>query len=212
MEDNIEPEYECQICVDLLTEPTTTSCGHTFCKICLIRYLKINLNCPMCRKPILQSKENLAKNILLENIIKSKYSRKYEERLKILKLSYESEEDAGLDSQNNNSRNNIPVVFIKDTYIWPRLKKKIKISNLEEEPTISISAVNDRLLVILPEKVNDQVNENLENGQNSPNNNQVNSIANLVEILSYNKNENTHGTLSIFIFENVLYNFNIHRK
>ena len=79
MELNVEPEFECQICMDLLVEPITTICGHTFCKICLIRYLRTKLNCPMCRKPILQSKESLAKNVMLENIIKSKYKNKYEE-------------------------------------------------------------------------------------------------------------------------------------
>ena len=31
-------DVECKLCFSLLCEPTTTLCGHTFCRSCLIRY------------------------------------------------------------------------------------------------------------------------------------------------------------------------------
>jgi len=176
MEINIESEFECQICMDLLIEPVTTVCGHTFCKICLIRYLKTKLNCPMCRKTILQSKDSLNKNVLLENLVKSKHLKYYEEKLKINKMSYDEETINGED----NSRNNIPTIMLEDCYIWPKIKRKMSITNLMFEITLTVSSVNDRLLIIIPSNVN--LNGSL---------NDMNTIACLVEINSIHKRENS---------------------
>jgi Lon protease-like protein len=41
---------DCQICYDLLLDPVTTLCGHTFCHICLSRSLDHSLHCPVCRR------------------------------------------------------------------------------------------------------------------------------------------------------------------
>ena len=35
-EQRIEPELECSICNEILLRPVSISCGHTFCKECLI--------------------------------------------------------------------------------------------------------------------------------------------------------------------------------
>jgi hypothetical protein len=169
MESNIEPEFECQICMDLLIEPVTTICGHTFCKICLLRYLKTKLNCPMCRKVILQSKDSLAKNVLLENLIKSKHLENYENKLRIAKLSYDDE-----NSEDDKKRNNLPSIILEECYVWPKLRRKISVTNFLYDTTISMSSVNDRLLVIIPKR----------------NYNETNTVSSLVEILSLAKNEN----------------------
>lgn len=52
--DNILPawaseELECAICSKLLYEPVTTSCGHTYCRVCLTRSLDVSDKCPICR-------------------------------------------------------------------------------------------------------------------------------------------------------------------
>lgn len=39
----------CEICLNLLEEPTTTPCQHTFCLTCLQRSLDHSPNCPLCR-------------------------------------------------------------------------------------------------------------------------------------------------------------------
>lgn len=39
----------CEICLNLLEEPTTTPCQHTFCLTCLQRSLDHTPNCPLCR-------------------------------------------------------------------------------------------------------------------------------------------------------------------
>ena len=47
---------ECPICLQLLGEPVTTPCGHTFCRFCLVFALrKTKKKCPACRRGLLLS-------------------------------------------------------------------------------------------------------------------------------------------------------------
>jgi len=46
------PEVDCQLCWNLLYEPLTTPCGHTFCRSCVARMLDHSHACPFCRKPL----------------------------------------------------------------------------------------------------------------------------------------------------------------
>ncbi|XP_004708360.1 V(D)J recombination-activating protein 1 [Echinops telfairi] len=44
--------FSCQICDHLLADPVETSCQHVFCRICILRCLKImGSHCPACRYP-----------------------------------------------------------------------------------------------------------------------------------------------------------------
>ncbi|KAL3460381.1 hypothetical protein BJX64DRAFT_263407 [Aspergillus heterothallicus] len=56
--------YKCPVCMDTLTDATTTVCGHLFCHQCITEALKIGEEradnagktakgtCPVCRKPL----------------------------------------------------------------------------------------------------------------------------------------------------------------
>jgi ATP-dependent Lon protease len=99
----------------------------------------------MCRKPVLMNRDSLNKNITFENIIRAKYPRQYDEKCKANKLAY-SQDDANIELK----RNNIPTVIINDTYIWPRMKRKLYIQDMEMRTTLTLASVNDRYLVIAP--------------------------------------------------------------
>lgn len=43
---------DCPLCYRLLHEPTTTPCGHTFCRNCLARALDATSGCAMCRSEL----------------------------------------------------------------------------------------------------------------------------------------------------------------
>ncbi|XP_054898312.1 E3 ubiquitin/ISG15 ligase TRIM25-like [Poeciliopsis prolifica] len=45
-----ENQFQCSICLDLFTDPVSTPCGHTFCKVCLARHWagKRECQCPLC--------------------------------------------------------------------------------------------------------------------------------------------------------------------
>ena len=52
------PEVSCSICSDILIDPVSLHCGHTFCQLCLAQLWRSkgklppsSLLCPVCRLP-----------------------------------------------------------------------------------------------------------------------------------------------------------------
>ncbi|XP_059045756.1 uncharacterized protein LOC131841450 [Achroia grisella] len=43
-------DVECVLCFETLRNPVTTSCGHTYCRICVERAIDYNLPCPLCKR------------------------------------------------------------------------------------------------------------------------------------------------------------------
>ena len=48
----LQKEMECQVCYSLMLDPTTTPCGHTYCRKCLARILDHSHLCPTCRREL----------------------------------------------------------------------------------------------------------------------------------------------------------------
>jgi len=45
---------ECSICTEIFVNPQSLKCSHTFCKLCIAKWLKTKKECPMCRQIILR--------------------------------------------------------------------------------------------------------------------------------------------------------------
>ncbi|KAM6158453.1 E3 ubiquitin-protein ligase TRIM34-like [Rhynchocyon petersi] len=83
----LEEEVVCPICLELLTEPLSLDCGHSFCQTCITVNSQVfgtNLggenNCPICR--VRYSPDNLRHNHHLSNIV---------QKLREVKVSLEKE-------------------------------------------------------------------------------------------------------------------------
>jgi len=44
--------WTCSICADVLFKPVTLTCGHTFCKACLLQWYAHKPSCPQCRQHV----------------------------------------------------------------------------------------------------------------------------------------------------------------
>jgi len=74
---SIPRELECAICLRLLLEPITVSCGHNFCRPCLAKAREHRPVCPLCRRP---TGSNANINKLLSQLIQTHYPAEYEAR------------------------------------------------------------------------------------------------------------------------------------
>ncbi|XP_072006635.1 E3 ubiquitin/ISG15 ligase TRIM25-like [Engystomops pustulosus] len=68
-------ELTCSICLDLYKDPVTLKCGHNFCRVCIVRVLKIQdgsgfYSCPQCKEKF-QKRPALQRNITLCNVVEN---------------------------------------------------------------------------------------------------------------------------------------------
>ncbi|XP_048010541.1 tripartite motif-containing protein 16-like [Megalobrama amblycephala] len=85
-----QEEFMCPVCLDLLNDPVTTSCGHSYCKICITGcwdqedQMRV-YSCPQCRQTF-SPRPALAKNTILAEMV---------EKLKKTKLPTDCHAGAG---------------------------------------------------------------------------------------------------------------------
>ncbi|KAF2191340.1 hypothetical protein K469DRAFT_720335 [Zopfia rhizophila CBS 207.26] len=65
-------ELDCLVCYNMMLDPTTTACGHTFCRRCLARVMDHSNICPICRRDLhipasLQNQPSNARLVALLN-------------------------------------------------------------------------------------------------------------------------------------------------
>ncbi|XP_056091123.1 tripartite motif-containing protein 16-like [Rhinichthys klamathensis goyatoka] len=85
-----QDEFQCSVCLDLLKDPVTTSCGHSFCKICITGCWdeedeKRVYSCPQCRQTF-SPRPALTENTMLAEVV---------EKLKKTKLPADCNAGAG---------------------------------------------------------------------------------------------------------------------
>ncbi|XP_067248958.1 tripartite motif-containing protein 16-like [Chanodichthys erythropterus] len=85
-----QDEFMCPVCLDLLKDPVTTSCGHNYCKICITvcwdeEDQKRVYSCPQCSQTF-SPRPALAKNTILAEMV---------EKLKKIKLPADCYAGAG---------------------------------------------------------------------------------------------------------------------
>eukprot|EP00041_Stephanoeca_diplocostata_P018558 m.389257 g.389257 ORF g.389257 m.389257 type:complete len:457 (+) comp21049_c0_seq1:161-1531(+) len=68
-------DVECSLCLRILYDPVTTTCGHSYCKTCLYEAMRSAPKCPICRCPMppYSSPDGMAVNKLLHRLVGSKF-------------------------------------------------------------------------------------------------------------------------------------------
>lgn len=85
-------DLDCTVCSQLLYNPVTLSCGHSYCSRCLRTALRYQSACPSCRVPCYYSGK-LPVNISLRSVLEEALPFETAERRK----ETEAEEAAALD-------------------------------------------------------------------------------------------------------------------
>ena len=91
--DNIEDEFLCSICNNVLQNPVNTPCDHLFCSGCIRKWLKQpdkESTCPICRKHITLNKVSAAPRIIQRLLEKLFITCKYHDRGCTFKIRLDS--------------------------------------------------------------------------------------------------------------------------
>jgi len=80
-----EEDFQCSLCLRLLWEPVTTSCGHVFCRSCLDRVTDHSTKCPLCKSGLEEfiSQRVAAPTQVFLQLIRDYFSKAHDERRKI---------------------------------------------------------------------------------------------------------------------------------
>ncbi|GAB4845435.1 hypothetical protein Ancab_038842 [Ancistrocladus abbreviatus] len=73
-------DFDCKLCLNLLYEPITTPCGHSFCRSCLFQSMDRSNKCPLCRTVLFITPRTCAISVTLNNIIQKTFPEEYAER------------------------------------------------------------------------------------------------------------------------------------
>lgn len=66
---DLEKAVECHLCLLMVCEPISAACGHTFCRLCLVRSLRrYQKKCPTCRSVCHVNAEDAPVNIMIKSI------------------------------------------------------------------------------------------------------------------------------------------------
>eukprot|EP00752_Nemacystus_decipiens_P003471 g3206.t1 len=74
---------DCAVCLSLVVQPVSLSCGHTFCRLCLVNTLRRNKKqCPTCRAVCHNSAEDQPEDVMVAHIARTCFPEQYARRLK----------------------------------------------------------------------------------------------------------------------------------
>eukprot|EP01122_Echinamoeba_exundans_P004327 TRINITY_DN1434_c0_g1_i1.p1 TRINITY_DN1434_c0_g1~~TRINITY_DN1434_c0_g1_i1.p1 ORF type:complete len:269 (-),score=31.13 TRINITY_DN1434_c0_g1_i1:76-882(-) len=78
-----ETDFECSLCYRIFYQPVTTSCGHTYCKGCLSSSLKFSFDCPICRRRLCSSQDELDLSVsyVISNVVEKHFPIQLEQRM-----------------------------------------------------------------------------------------------------------------------------------
>jgi len=103
-----EDQFDCPLCQQLLFDPITTSCGHSFCKSCILRAMDHDNRCPMCRTIVHISPE-YGVAVLLQQVIQQNFP-----------IQYQLRKDEIIKELNDQSFN-LPLFLLGELVLFPHM-------------------------------------------------------------------------------------------
>lgn len=99
--DRLREELSCAICLEICFKPSTTTCGHSFCKKCLKSAAdKCGKRCPKCRQ-LISNGRPCTVNTVLWNTIQLLFPDEIEERKMVVTHAREAKQKSPKNGSNN---------------------------------------------------------------------------------------------------------------
>jgi hypothetical protein len=66
----LDDDFSCPVCLELMQLPITLICGHSGCNPCVAKWVRTMPHCPVCREPASRAfVEQLHVSIILQRVI-----------------------------------------------------------------------------------------------------------------------------------------------
>merc|ERR1712142_645859 len=95
----VKAQFTCSICYEVMVEPSSIDCGHTFCAYCITNWMKKKASCPLCRTHIKQNTQCK----LLDEYLDKIYNQFADEKEKIQRQKFKFER-IQVDMENQDAR------------------------------------------------------------------------------------------------------------
>mmetsp|Transcript_4840 Transcript_4840/g.9041 ORF Transcript_4840/g.9041 Transcript_4840/m.9041 type:complete len:330 (+) Transcript_4840:735-1724(+) len=114
-------ELDCPLCLRVFYEPVTSSCGHSYCKNCLLECFKRGRKCPICRKPASIS-NSVPVTIVLQKLVERLRKEDFDSR-----IEEETTKRTELLAQLESSNQFLPVLLMHEILYLPGILAELKI-------------------------------------------------------------------------------------
>eukprot|EP00927_Polykrikos_kofoidii_P072251 TRINITY_DN68391_c0_g1_i1.p1 TRINITY_DN68391_c0_g1~~TRINITY_DN68391_c0_g1_i1.p1 ORF type:complete len:592 (+),score=96.60 TRINITY_DN68391_c0_g1_i1:54-1778(+) len=150
-DEDVSPEFECSICMKLLFEPISVSCGHTFCRRCLTQSLDYRSLCAICRAPVTGG-QNV--NILIKDLIANRYPRTLARRTVELRDARIAAEEGANAERHRMTLDAGPILPLLRLFVgavpFPHSRAEINVTTSDEAAALDYAVRGGRRLGVLP--------------------------------------------------------------
>ncbi|ROL48127.1 E3 ubiquitin/ISG15 ligase TRIM25 [Anabarilius grahami] len=154
-----EDQFSCSICLDLLKDPVTIPCGHSYCMSCITDCWNLNdqmgvYSCPQCRQTF-TPRPSLNKNVVLAEMVENLKKKKVQTARSA--LSYAGPGDVGCDVCTGTKRKAVKSCLVcLESYCQSHLecheespsRKRHKVTDATGRIQEMICSKHDRLLEV----------------------------------------------------------------
>nr|XP_060610053.1 E3 ubiquitin-protein ligase RNF8 isoform X2 [Anolis sagrei ordinatus] len=84
MNDVLENELQCTICSEHFIEAVTLNCAHSFCSFCIDQWMKLRLECPICRRVIISKTRSLVLDNCIDRMVEKLDEETKQHRLSLI--------------------------------------------------------------------------------------------------------------------------------
>ncbi|XP_068667136.1 uncharacterized protein [Aristolochia californica] len=157
--DRLREELSCAICLEICFEPSTTPCGHSFCKKCLKSAAdKCGKKCPKCRQ-LIGNGRSCTVNTVLWNTIQLLFPAEVEARSRVATNARQSKHESP--KTNINRRGN--VTYNSRNMVTESRPRRTTVPSEEEDAALALRLQREEFMEVFQES-NEEMVESGEQG------------------------------------------------
>lgn len=140
-EEKTPSEFSCGVCLRLLFEPVSISCGHTFCRGCLTGALNYLSKCPTCEAPFVGGQ---SVNVVVQSLIAQQCPKGLAKRKAVVGDAVEGRRSVACAGEV------VPLLRVKDVFIpFPHASAKLDLDSREAEAAVEHAIRGARRILVL---------------------------------------------------------------